>query len=606
MRNKRNRSLAGWGSKFAGLLIIIAVLLGPLGSLMAAPALAADPSWRGEFYNNTWLGGSPALVRTDANINFDWGASAPAAGVNADNFSVRWTRVISFEGGTYRFTVTTDDGVRLWIGGDLVLDKWFDQAPTTYTLSRPMSAGDHAIRLEYYERAGNALIRFDWAKADPVPGYWRGEFYPNMYLTGAPLLVRDDPILDFNWGTNSPGDPISPDYFSVRWTRVQNFATAGNYTFYATHDDGMRVWVDERLIIDHWYAQPETTHSATIYLTAGDHRIRVEYFEQIGVAVARLRWEPSGAAPAPTPTPWPGGPAEVIVDNVSPGFVKGGPASSWRTAWCGYGSHSYWTFNNVYAVSNWAKWTPTLPTAGRYTVYVHVPSCNATTTSARYQIYHAGMVHTVPVNQLIHYNAWVRLGTFTFNATGGEYVYLTDSTQEAYLSRRIGFDAVKFVLVESTTPAPGCAIAPKFGFGRVWNTYSAVRTGLGCPLADEFGTTAAEERFIGGTMFWTAVGPRVYVLYNNGTWQSFADTWAPPQPESDPSIVPPWGYYQPVRGFGKVWRENPSVRSALSWARELERGLTLSWQNFERGQMLWSDRLGFYVLYNNGTWKHYD
>ena len=46
--------------------------------------------------------------------------------------------------------------------------------------------------------------------------------------------------------------------------------------------------------------------------------------------------------------------------------------------------------------------------------------------------------------------------------------------------------------------------------------------GLGCALAEEFSTTAAEEKFIGGTMFWTAVGPRVYVLYNNGTWQSFA------------------------------------------------------------------------------------
>ena len=81
---------------------------------------------------------------------------------------------------------------------------------------------------------------------------------------------------------------------------------------------------------------------------------------------------------------------------------------------------------------------------------------------------------------------------------------------------------------------------------------------------------------------------------------------APPQAESDPSIVPPWGYYQPLRGFGKVWRENPSVRGSLSWATEQERGLTLSWQNFAGGSMFWSNRLGIFVLYNDGTWKRYD
>lgn len=596
----RDRKFFSWmGLRLASLVIAIAVLLG----LMALPALAADPAWRGEYYNNTWLGGSAALVRDDADINFDWVAGVPAAGVNADNFSVRWTRVVSFENGSYKFSVTTDDGARLWVDGDLVVDKWIDQAPTTYTVSRSMSAGDHSIRLEYYERTGNAKIQFSWVRTDYTPGYWHGEFYGNIFLTGAPLFVRDDPILDFNWLTNSPGDPVGADNFSVRWTRTVNFA-AGNYTFYATHDDGMRVWVDDVLIIDKWFAQAEATHSASRSLAAGDHRIRVEYYEQTGVARAKLTWSPGGTAP--TPTPWPGGSAEVIVDNVSAGFAKGGPASSWRTSWCGYGGQSVWTLNNVYAVSNWAKWTPALPTAGRYAVYVYVPSCNATTGNAVYRVYHAGMQHNVPVNQYIYSNAWVKLGTFTFSATGGEYVYLADNTHETYLSRRIGVDAVKFVLVEPTTPAPGCAIVPKSGFGRVWSTYSAVRNGLGCALADEFSTVAAEEKFVGGKMFWTAVGPRVYVLYNNGTWQSFADTWAAPQPESDPGIVAPWGYYQPLRGFGKVWRENPAVRSGLSWATEQERGLTLAWQNFAQGQMLWSDRLGFFVLYNNGTWKHYD
>jgi hypothetical protein len=599
MRNRESKkSPVGWGSRLFYLCMAVMLLFSAAG-----PAFAADPAWRGEYYNNTWLGGAAAVVRDDANINFDWSAFSPATGVNNDNFSARWTRSVYFDQGTYQFTVVTDDGARLWIDGELVLDKWFDQPPTTYNISRSLNGGDHAIRLEYYEHLGNAKISLAWVRTDVSVGVWHGEFYSNMFLTGAPTFTRDDPILDFNWGSNPPGSPVPADNFSIRWTRVVNFGATGNYSFEATHDDGMRVWVDEQLIVDHWYPQAVATHYGGIHLTAGDHRIRVEYFEQGGDAVARLRWYPM-ISPTPTPTPIPQT-GEVVVDEFSSGFLKGGPISGWKNSTCGYGGHSYWTFNNVYAVSNFAQWTPTLPQAGRYTVYVYVPSCNATTTSARYRVLHAGMRHDVWVNQYNYSNAWVRLGTFTFNATGNEYVYLADNTHEAYLSRRIGIDAVKFVWAESGS-LPTCSIVPKYGFGRIWNTYSTVRNKLGCPVADEFSTTAAEEKFIGGYMFWTAVGPKVYALYNNGTWQSYSDTWAPPQAESDPSIVPPWGYYQPLRGFGKVWRENPSVRGSLSWATEQERGLTLSWQNFAGGSMFWSNRLGIFVLYNDGTWKRYD
>jgi len=602
MRTRNKMSPVGWGSRLASIVVMLALLIGPLGFLTGLPAHAADPVWRGEYYNNTWLGGTPALVRDDANIDFDWGAAAPGPGVNADNFSTRWTRSVYFDGGDYQFTVTTDDGVRLWIDGALVLDKWFDQAQTTYNFTQAMSGGDHYIRMEHYEHTGFAVARLSWTRpGDGGPNPWHGEFYPNMFLSGAPLLVRDDPVLGFNWGLNSPGDPIPADYFSVRWMRIVTFAVGGTYTFYATHDDGMRVWVDERLIIDKWYPQPETTHTASMYLGAGEHRIRVEYYEQIGMAVAMLRWELAGP---PAPPPPPSGPVEVIVDEYNPGFLRGGPASGWRNTTCGYGGHAYWTQNSTYQVYNYGRWTPALPQAGRYTVYVFVPRCNATTTSARYRVYHAGERHDVWVNQSRYYDSWVSLGTFTFNATGGEYVYLSDNTHEAYLSHQIGFDAVKFVLAEPI--APPCSITPRFGFGRVWSTYSSVRTKLGCPLTEETSVAAAEEIFVGGYMFWLSSGPTVYALYNNGTWQAYPDTWASPQPESDPGIVPPWGYYQPVRGFGKVWRENANVRAGLSWATEQERSLDVSWQDFQGGHMLWSNRLGIFMLYNDGTWRHYD
>ena len=80
---------------------------------------------------------------------------------------------------------------------------------------------------------------------------WKGEYYNNMELWGAPSLVRNDPAIDFNWGTGSPSDRIRPNDFSVRWTRTV-YMDADRYRFNARMDDGMRVFLDGNLIIDDW------------------------------------------------------------------------------------------------------------------------------------------------------------------------------------------------------------------------------------------------------------------------------------------------------------------------------------------------------------------
>jgi hypothetical protein len=108
------------------------------------------------------------MVRYDGEgfLNFDWasGSPGPSCGLGADNFSVRWTRNVYFDEGTYRFTVTSDDGVRLYIDGALKLQKWLDQGSTTYTVNVPLSGGDHDIKLEYYENGGDAVAKLSWNK----------------------------------------------------------------------------------------------------------------------------------------------------------------------------------------------------------------------------------------------------------------------------------------------------------------------------------------------------------------------------------------------------------------------------------------------------------
>ena len=74
-------------------------------------------------------------------------------------------------------------------------------------------------------------------------------------------------------------------------------------------------------------------------------------------------------------------------------------------------------------------------------------------------------------------------------------------------------------------------------------------------------------------MLWSAAEDRIYVLYAGGQdpeWDAFTDEWDPGEPENDPDLLPPSGYYQPVRGFGLVWREQPGVRDRLGWAIDQE------------------------------------
>ncbi|WP_295101906.1 PA14 domain-containing protein [uncultured Candidatus Kuenenia sp.] len=122
--------------------------------------------WKGEYYNNKNLSGSPVMTRNDGsgNLNFDWGSGSPSSscGVNSDDFSVRWTRTVSFDANTYRFTVTCDDGFRLYVDGSSKLEKWIDQGSTEYTVDVSLSSGNHTIKMEYYEAGGGAVAKLSW------------------------------------------------------------------------------------------------------------------------------------------------------------------------------------------------------------------------------------------------------------------------------------------------------------------------------------------------------------------------------------------------------------------------------------------------------------
>ncbi len=253
-------------------------------AVVVPPPVVTD--YHAEYFNNVDLSGTPVLTRDETAVNYDWGGGSPDPAVPSDNFSARWTKFDNFDAGTYTFTTATDDGVRLYIDNQPVIDRWVDQGTTSYTYSQNMTAGNHKIVMEYYERGGGAVARLNYVKLVASPTF-QAEYYNNRSLSGSPVLTRAESAINYNWGGGSPDPSVPSDNFSARWTRIVDFA-AGTYTFTMTGDDGVRLWIDDVMVIDRWVDQSATSYSTTQTLSAGLHNIKMEYYEAGGDAVAQL------------------------------------------------------------------------------------------------------------------------------------------------------------------------------------------------------------------------------------------------------------------------------------------------------------------------------
>jgi hypothetical protein len=239
------------------------------------------------------------LVRSDGDINFDWGLGSPDPSLPVDHFSIRWTRPVSFAAGQWRFHATTDDGVRVYVDGLPIIDQWHTTASVTYNTSLALSAGNHYLRVDYYDNIGQARIRVWWepddgTATDPAhAGAWRGDYFNNRGLSGTPVFGRDDPAVYFNWGEGGPGGGIGGQNFSVRWIR-QVFFPGGRYLFKLKADDGVRLWFDWAAIIDQWHdSSGQTTYTREMDVSNGNHILVVEYYQAGGAALVRLSWQPT-------------------------------------------------------------------------------------------------------------------------------------------------------------------------------------------------------------------------------------------------------------------------------------------------------------------------
>jgi chitodextrinase len=276
----------------------------PLATVSVSTPLAPAPAgFTAQYFNNVTLSGAPVVNRLEASIDYTWGSAAPTAGVTTDNFSVRWTgRVTPTASGTYTFSAQTDDGVRLWVNNTLLIDKWTNSTNTNATFAMTANTG-YDIRMEYVEKTGNATARLSWAgpglskttafgtKVSSAVSGLLGTYFNNSSLSGTAAFVRTDTTVDFNWGNGGPDTRVGVDNFSARWTGRVTPPTTGTYTFYTDSDDGVRLWVNDVLLVNNWTLHGPATDTGTISLVGGvAYSIRMEYQEVSGGTTAKLSW----------------------------------------------------------------------------------------------------------------------------------------------------------------------------------------------------------------------------------------------------------------------------------------------------------------------------
>lgn len=129
------------------------------------------PEWAGEYFSGTTLfPGDRVLLRTESDVNFNWGLGSPDPKVPSDNFSARWTGTLALPGGNFRFWVRADDGIRVWLDNMLIHNEWSDGFKEVSIPISGLASGYHPVRVEYYDREGLAQIRFWYDYLGPIPG----------------------------------------------------------------------------------------------------------------------------------------------------------------------------------------------------------------------------------------------------------------------------------------------------------------------------------------------------------------------------------------------------------------------------------------------------
>jgi beta-glucosidase len=218
-------------------------------------APGGESGLKGEYFSNDQLQGTPAMVRTDKHIHFDWGEGSFAANQPVDHFSVRWTGYfVPKETGDYTFFSSADDGVRFFIGDENVIDDWQPHAQTVDSYARHLEAGQaYKIRFEYFEAVGSAIAGFGVTRAESYIG-----------RTTKAIAAKADAVIicvGFDPKTESEGSDRTFQLPGGQDELIRQISSVNKNTIIVITGGGnvdMTQWVDRIPAILHaWYAGQE-------------------------------------------------------------------------------------------------------------------------------------------------------------------------------------------------------------------------------------------------------------------------------------------------------------------------------------------------------------
>ena len=306
-------------------------LAAALGLMFAGQVFAADnleSGLVGEYFD---LGSSledfptipadkkPTVKRVDQTINFESTQEGFHGTGLVDFFYVRWTGKLRIpKDGNYGFMLESDDGSRLFIDGKQVVDNGGIHGMEEKSGSAELKAGDHDLKVEFFENDVDAGCKFSWRPpgatkeivpatalhhpaAAPAQAGLQGEYFdigealddfPTIPADKKPVLKRVDKTINFESTQEAfPGTQLV-DFFYVRWTGNLHVAKEGKYTFFLESDDGSRLFIDGKQIIDNGKRHHMTEKAGEVELTAGQHVIKIEYFENEVDAGCLFSWQP--------------------------------------------------------------------------------------------------------------------------------------------------------------------------------------------------------------------------------------------------------------------------------------------------------------------------
>ncbi len=280
----------------------------------------------GAYYERPNFSGR-AIYRVDETIDFNWGAREPVFDLPRDYFTVRWSgKIEAPSAGLYTFWLATDDGGRMQLGNDLKLEKWQKQeSGETNGVVRLEAGQRYDLRVEYFDHVGNARVRLLWSG----PGFAksvvpRSQLYPTSSpdLPEAKLgatngllatyfksrfffgdaVLRVDPMVNFAW-TNSPAGDVAAEDYSVRWTGQIEAKHSETYTFHVETDEGVRLWVNGKSLLNELFAVPRGELTGSLALEAGKrYELRMETMNRQGGCTARLYWSSTSTPKALIPS----------------------------------------------------------------------------------------------------------------------------------------------------------------------------------------------------------------------------------------------------------------------------------------------------------------